>query len=685
MRAARIHNLSGNANESSPHEVIVVDTESVPITGDDEEVHVLRLWAATLTRRHGRNPSRPRVERAHGRTAGELAAWLDEKVKTDPTAWLYTHNLSFDLGVTRLPLELIDLGWSLKDHNLASDAPWGRMAKGGKSIRLCDSHSVFPYSVEHIGRHIGMAKPQLPEWDDSDEAWLTRCQVDAEIVTVALIQAMDWWDEHKLGHWAATGPRCGWNAMRHMCVRRPGMPPIDYRGPRQGSWLQHGDGHVVIDPDADARAFERRALYQGRRESYMVGELPAGTYAELDMRHAYLSVACELRLPCRRGAAFESLPVDTPYLTDDNVGIIAEVTIDTQHSRYPYRDKFGILYPVGTFTTVLCGPEIAEARARGELLRIGAGYYYRLSYHMQPWALWLANLLDDASEPTPAGALLMLKAHSRTVFGKWAAHTSAVIATGSTPVQGWLCEHAIDTDTGGQCTILHMAGVWSMIRRDLEADDSFPAVLAWVQSHVRLGLAAAMDQLPARSLVSCSTDSVLLDLRYVRAAWEGYREGTPAHIAVPAAARTVCAVLSPFIDPFELRPKGIYTKVSVLSPQHLRLDGALRMAGVSGSATEVEPGKFRFLTWPALGTQIALDEHRGYVRQLREVDLRGMTVNRWTAADGCTQAVRAAVDERGETVLLRPSTGGCEAHRSPWADHQWPALPPLDREFWESV
>lgn len=685
MRTPKIHNLSGNANESSPHEVIFLDTESYPTPGDEVELHAMRLWCAMIVRRHGRNPSRPRLERARGTSSAQLADWLDRVIKTEPTAWLYTHNLSFDLGVTRLPLMLIERGWLLKDNNLASDAPWGRMARGARSLRLCDSHSLFPYSLEHIGKHIGLPKLDLPDFAQDDDAWFARCERDVEIMAKAVTQAMDWWDEGKLGHWAATGPRGGWNAMRHMCVRRPGMPPIEYRGPREGEWVQHGDGHVVINPDPDARAFERQAIYQGRRETWRVGDLPAGTYAELDFRHAYLSVACDLKLPCRRGLAFESLPLDTPYLDHDNVGIIAEVTIRALTPRYPYRAGFGILYPEGTFTAVMAGPEIAEARRRGELVAIGRGYYYRLSYHMQPWALWLANLLDHGGPSVPPAALLMLKAHSRTVFGKWAAHTSAIIATGTTPVEGWLAEHAIDADTGRPCTILHMAGQWSMISRDLEADDAFPAVLAWVQSHVRLGLAAVLDQIPQRAVVSCSTDSVLVDMGYIPAAWDQTPAQASPHTAIPRAARNLCSILEPFIFPFELAPKGIYTKVKVLSPQHLRLDGQLRMAGVSGTAVETAPNEFEFYTWPSLGRQIELDEVRGYVRQRRKVDLSGMTVNRWTAVDGCTAPVRARVDADGTTQLERPTTAGCWRHNSPWRDRQWPALPPLDSEFWASV
>lgn len=674
-RRANIHNLSGNAKEDSPHELIVIDTETVPLIDGDEEIHRLRVWCAKLVRRHDRNPSRPRTVRARGTTVEQLLNWLDSQIKTDPPVWVYTHNLSFDLGVTRLPLALMHRGWTLGQHNLASEAPWANLRRGGRSLKLCDSHSVFPYSAEHIGNLVGIDKPALPQWEDSDDAWYQRCDADVDIIMQALLQAMDWWDENKLGHWSTTGPRTGWNAMRHRCVRGKGQPQIDYRGPGEGMWIQHGDGHVVINPDPDARAFERDALYQGRREVWRTGELPPGAYAELDFRHAYLSVASELRLPCRRGLVFESLPVDTPYLDHDNVGIIADVVVSARVPRYPYRARFGILYPTGTFRTTMAGPEIAEARSRGELVSIGKGYFYRLSYHMQPWALWLQGILDGDTEAAPPGAKLMVKAHSRTVFGKWAARTSHVIAEGTTPVTGWLAEHAIDTQTGGPATILHMAGQWSLIRRDLEADDSFPAVLAWVQSHVRLGLNAILDQLPDRSIVSCSTDSALVNLLELYDWDTAQRQHFDTGRVIGRMAGGLCAALRPFIFPFELAVKGLYTQVAVLSPQHLKLDGALRLAGVNKDATEVRPGVYEFRTWPALGRQIALDEPRGFVRERRRVDLGGLTVNRWAAVDGCTAPPGARLDQDSQTVLLGPPVGGCAAHGAPWAERQWPSLP----------
>lgn len=674
MRTPATHRLSGNALEDSPHEVIVIDTETRMHGEGTCEVHTLRCWAAVMMRRHGRNPSRPRREAAEGLGAPALADWLESRVRTTPTVWVYTHNLSFDLSVTRLPLLLVDRGWQITQHNLASDAPWARLVKGGKAVKLCDSASMLPYSVAHLGAHLGMGKLELPDQDEGDQAWLARCRRDVEITAAALEQAMDWWDARELGHWSSTGPRTGWNAYRHLCIPGREHRVIEQRGPGTESWISHGHGFPVIDPDPDARMFERSALCQGRREAWRLGQLPEGTYAELDFRHAYLSVAQHFPLPCRRGLAFESLECSSRYVDDPNLSIIAQVTLRTAVPRYPLRGRAGITYPVGTFTTVLCGPEIAEARRRGELVAIGAGYYYRLSWHMQPWADAMAAVIDAPEGRHPAMGVLLCKAWSRTVFGVWAARRSNVVIEGTSPEGGWHAEHGTDTQSGAKCTILNMAGRWQYIVRDQEADDSFPGVLAWVQSHIRVALGAVVDQIPDRYMVNCSTDSVLVQYAGYAVALDGRPGAKGRRAQVWESAHMTARRLSAFVPGLELRPKALYSNVRVLSAQHLKLDDEIRMAGISKSAQELAPDRFVFYTWPKMARQLELDEPRGYVRQHREVDLREIRVNRWAAEDGCTSPPEAVVGPDGTTVLLGPPGDGCIAHGAPWKARQWPDL-----------
>ena len=661
MREPKIHNLGSNTRESSPHQVIVIDTETRWTTSEDTEHHTIRLWEAMTRRRHGNSPARPRMEQAGGDGGGDLAAFIDRQVKTSPVAWLYAHNQSFDMATTRLPVLLAKYGWVVTTHNLASDAPWAILKNGNRTLRIADSHSLMPESLEAIGTKIGVPKLALPGSDDDNDAWRERCRYDVAITMAALIQLMDWWDEQQLGHWSVTGPRTGFNAMRHRCVARPGYTPDAQQIGDGGVIFQHGDGHVVIDPDPDARAFERATLYQGRREAFRTGVLPRGMYVELDMKRAHLTAAAKFKLPCRRGVMFDSLEVESRYIESENMSIMAEVTVHADTPRYPVRTKYGIVHPVGTFTTTLAGPEIAEARRRGELLAIGRGYYYRLSWHMQPWALWANQCLDDPDDITPPAAKIAVKGWTRSVPGTWAARTGRVVDEGSSPVDGWHAEQGYDLEHKAPCTIVHLQGHMQVIVRDQESDDSFPAILSFIQSHVRVALSRMLDTIPEERSVTCSTDSILVD----SSGWGPFIKARLRRAELDHLARLDGERLAGYLAeagaPFTMAVKNVAADVRILSPQHVRLDGVRKYSGIPKGAEETERDKFSFLTWPKLGSQMALSVPDGYTRQARRVDMTRLTVARWAYECGCTHAPEAATGAAG-TVVLGKAPLFCPRH-----------------------
>src|SRR5437764_1382311 len=121
-----------------------------------------------------------------------------------------------------------------------------------------------------------------------------------------------------------------------------------------------------------------RAVTGGRREVRRIGRLPPGLYADLDMATAHLTAMAGLALPTKRLGRFESLPLDHRGLDSSILDVLAECTVETARPRYPWPTAHGVFFPVGRFHTVLAGPELREARARGELCAIGRGYLYLL-------------------------------------------------------------------------------------------------------------------------------------------------------------------------------------------------------------------------------------------------------------------------------------------------------------------
>lgn len=611
-RPASVHWLRENAQERSPFRVLIVDTETEPASAEDTHRQVLRLWSARLIRRRGIDPKLPRVEDFRGRTAAELADLIERCARSDRTLWLMTHNLNFDLAVTALPVVMTERGWRITEGALTADDPWCRLSRKSRRVVITDSWSYLPLSVEGIGRLVKLPKLDLPEWGDTDEDWWARCDRDVAIIAKAMTQLLDWWDAGHYGNWSITGPSTGWSSYRH---RRP--------RPR-----------VLIDPDPEARALESAAITGGRRWVRWTGQQPPGLYADLDLVTAHLVVMSERLLPMRRLRSFDSLPLASRLLDSQVLDVLAEVTVETDSPRYPWDSGAGVFYPVGRFSTTLAGPEIRAARDRGELVSIGRGYQYLLGSHMAGWARWLAGLLDQDSTDTPPAVRLIAKHWSRCVPGKWAGHTSEVIRRSPDPRPGWHVERGYLADQGRPADFLLVGGELWTIARDEWADDAFPAILAWIQSHTRLAVNALIDRLGPAALAA-NTDGVLVDVARALARTRPDLAGTRlTGTRQLQELDATCRALEPLLAPFTAKIKGAARSVRIISPQHLILDGEKRLAGIPQRAVQLAAGRYEFTQWPRLRVQLQRELPPGYTTHTRQVDLSTVPPTGWLLTTG---------------------------------------------------
>ncbi len=606
-RPVRIHNLRGNKAERSPHRLFIWDTETAPTEAGDREIHQLRLWCAEVVQRHDRRRTQPAIQPHQGLGTPGLIEALEAACRSTETLWAFAHNVGFDLAVTRLPLHLLSRGWTITAHALTTDAPWARLSRGSHRLVLVDSTSWLPTALADLGLQVGIDKPELPQDQDGYDAWFWRCRQDVAILRQALCELLDWWDRRALGSWSITGPQTGFNAMRHI--------PTPHK--------------VVIDPDPDARAFERGAIHGGRREVWRVGRLPFADYREIDFELAHATIAAACPLPKRRSQHFEHLALDDWRLTSDRWAPIAEALIETQTPRYPLEVQGRLFYPVGRFWTRLCGPELREAVMRQELRQVGPGYIYQLGHIMGRWGQWITIALQHPAPDTPEVCRTAMKGWTRTVPGKWAGRTGRLHLRGPAAELGWALEHGKHHPTSAPVSILDMAGERQIVIQDQEADDSFPAVLAWIQSEVRVRLGRLIDTIGPEHMVSCNTDGVL-----ARAGkwWPAAITGVQLWPLVP-------------------REKASYSTLDVISPQHVVLDATRRLSGIPRTAEEVAPHVYSWMTWPRLPRQIANGDPRGYVRDRRIADLTRVPVNRWVLSNGTCIPVQAGVDLTGTTGL----------------------------------
>ena len=694
MGTSAIHYLASNDTSWTPPAVLSLDTETRVIQ-TYPEVQELRCWHVRADYRLGARRLAGEHVEGGGTDALDLARRVDRWAKKWAETWIYAHNLNFDLTVTRLPLLLHDRGWTTSDMAIDGSSPWMILQSENSKIVIADSHAIWPCKLEEIGAALTLAKPPLPEGDDL-AAWLARCSADTLILHTALLELMAWHDANQLGRWGITGSATGWNTMRHLQTaktsrkarvarERLGLPGVDPAAQP-----------IVIDPDPDGLAHDRLAIYGGRRQTWRHGTLPTGDYREIDIERAYQTVMASYALPRKRGRWFESLPLDSRLVDDPTHrwGIIAEVELETTSPRWPCkvtadstplppgaeRDQTGmpassrtrVYYPVGRFRTVLAGPDIAEARKLGALRSIGRGQVHQLGHAIRPWATWSLAAQDDPA--TPAIVRMALKHHGRAVAGKWAQRSWTKTVIGLSTTYGWGYSDAWVHGQGSRGSIIDMGGTKFLSVPSKDADNAYPAVLAWIEAHTRVALGRAIDALGAGVIVQCDTDGMIADVRQLAARLGveqgATRQGSEADSALFAALEAVHAETAPL----RLRAKTAYRNLEIIGPQHLTLDGKKRWSGVPGSAQRQADGSYEAMTWPKLAWQMGHGDTRGYTRVVQTYRLAPSYAPGWLLADGTVAPPQARIGADGRSELVPYSESLYAARGIALAPHQPAAL-----------
>lgn len=651
-RVTPVHYLRPNHRSWSPRSVIFLDTETRTVhrdrtlcgrrAGDRDEhgmslppcpedhVEALRLWVATFTDRKKPKSTTERHVSSWGITAASLALWIDTVTRNRESVWLYAHNLGFDLTTTRLPLWLVQRGWTISDAAIGGKAPWVRMSIGRRSVTMVDSWSWLPVALEAVGQAVRIAKPRLPANTDDASVWRSRCGADVDIMATAILDLMAWWDRNKLGNWTLTGTGCGWNAYRH-------------RSPAQG---------VVVDPDPEKVAQDRLAVHGGRRGVWSLGAHHAGPFLELDFVAAYPTMLDQGVHPIGRAYAFDSKPLDDPTIGSDRWGMIARVRIKTDTPRWPVRIDGATWYPVGEFWADLAGPDIHEAAQLGALQEIGPGHMHKLGTHMADWAGWVLSVQNGTADDTPDVARIAAKAWSRSVIGKWAGRGYNKQALGPSPTNGWGYEEGWDHDKQCAGGMVDLAGQRWWITSDGTPDNAYPAIFGWVESAVRVRLGRTIAALGDGTVIQADTDGLIVAARTLGTRASGGSLIAPEHLSGQARWQWTIDAANRLCAPLTLRIKARHNHVHIDGPQRLTLDSQRRFAGLSRSALLGADNRYHARLWPTLQWQLANQSPAGYVRPLRSVRLGGPSPTGWVLSDNRVMPVETATTMDGQVRIV---------------------------------
>lgn len=616
--------------------VVSFDTETKVQTSDGAEVLTLRCWDATTRIRRSGGPVGDTLIGASGEDAAGLVDVVEASATITGEAWCFAHNAGFDLTVTSLPMILAARGWEPVFVNLGDETCVFSLKRDSARLTITDSWSWLRCSLRTAAGDVGMRKARLPDGDDRLAAWHHRCRHDVKILDRLMSELLDWWDAQQLGRFAVTGAGCGWRSMRHHI----------------------GEQEVLVGPDGNRTAFERQAIYSGRKEVWQVGRVRNRTVEDWDLMSAHLTVIANELMPVRPVDHRRLDPPPDALAAPYGLGAVCKVQVTTRRPCAPVRLAGDVWWPVGTFRTVLTTVELAEVVKDADRVEVLAEQWYLLTDALQPWGRWCAGLQSEPDDRVPRVVKRVAKGWGRAVPGRFALRTSRLIRTTPAEALGWALETGHDLDTGRVLETLTYGGKARTYLKDLDGRDVSPVVLAFVEGHVRAAMAKIIRDRPPQSMLQCNTDG-----------WWEVREGRDPE----AAGASVPA-------PFVAVRKAVTRDVTIVGPNHTDSKDDRRLSGVPANASLDPDGAYRWQDWPGLRWQLQFSRPGEYVRPRREMVLHDHYCRRWVLTSGETVPVSALVTPDHQTQLVPWSQTSLRRETDELAEWQVPALQALRDE-----
>ena len=381
-----------NKGSYLPRYLIAFDTETLPKQTDNNGrrfSHTFRLATATIGRIRGTEVTS--VQRKQFTSQEQFWVWIKSVTASNYTTWIVSHNALFDLIViglmSRLEKAELVIEWprskrqkAMPNGSLESSSAMA-VIESPPTILACkivetyarvvflDSLNWFPVSLREMGERIKMPKEPMPDFSESDAIWFHYCQRDSDILFYTFAELIKWVKDNDLGVFRYTAPSQAMSAYRHR-------------------FMNH---KIYVHDNMDVKRLERAAYFGGRTEVFRRCVINEPVY-QLDVNSLFPSVMQSGQFPCvldryeLRDEYLELLPAINWRKS------VASVVIRTLNSTLPMRTKFGVIYPSGQFSTVLCGHELDYAAVNGMIVKVGSWAEYRLAPLFSDWVNHLYRL-----------------------------------------------------------------------------------------------------------------------------------------------------------------------------------------------------------------------------------------------------------------------------------------------------
>ncbi|MBC7343849.1 MAG: hypothetical protein H5U03_00150 [Clostridia bacterium] len=567
MRKA--HLLKPNMKNEKPRCFIFFDTETAPERVDDVSVaHRLKLGVACYWWR-GNAYNGEKIEWLTFTDSDAFWEWATSKIWAKTKLYLVSHNLDFDLAVTK------GYEW-LQKHGYKMTKYWEKAPsriivwrKGNKTLCGIDNGNYFRGSLEEIGKSVGLEKLKVDFETCSNTELETYCKRDVEILLYLWKKWLSFAEENNLGNFMPTLASQAFTAFRHR-------------------FMEH---RIFIHDREDILKLEREAYHGGRTECFYIGQAAGGPWYYLDVNSMYPHVMKTNVYPTkligyRKGVGVSFL---SKYL--ETHCVIARVRVVTEAPVYPVKIKREVVYPVGEFEAVLSTPELKFGLQNGLIVEVGEVAVYDADAIFVDYVNFFYSQRLQARENGDSAFAYFYKIMLNSLYGKFGQQTSEWEVIGKCDPSITRVETWVEPQTGKRRTVRYHNGIVEMSSEPQESYNSFPAVAAHVTAYGRMYLWSLIEKAGMENVYYVDTDSLILN-----------EAGFMRLKFLVNAKELGMLKLVKVADTLVIRAPKDYT-----FGEHVRLKG------VRSSAKEIAPGVFEQEKWCGYASRLRTGNLNVYI------------------------------------------------------------------------
>jgi DNA polymerase type B, organellar and viral len=403
------------------------------------------------------------------------------------TTYVFAHNVGYDLLATSGIRHLVGQGWHV-DSLYEKGFTYILRLRGpeGKQLVFLSSTQFWNNKLAEVAPIFGLKKLETDHQTPDFEELRTYCRQDVKIVEVAMEWLQQFVAENDLGGMAMTLPSLAMKAFRHRFM---------------------GENAPQIHNYEPAILLERASYHGGRTEAWFLGKIPERVY-KLDVNAMYPAVMRDCQHPIRLVRLYPQGDLTLLKSLYQRYFVIADLTIHIDEPTAPVkRDK--LLFPVGTFSTVLCSPEISLLHP-SQIVGVRAIACYERAFLFKSYVSFFYEERLKAKAAGERAKDELLKKYQNTLYGKFGQKSTEWVRVGDAPPDVTKTEDVYFPD--GTCLKMRTFGgsTWINDGAVMESFDSFPAIAASVTSSARALLWRYIQTAGQSNVYYMDTDSLFV-------------------------------------------------------------------------------------------------------------------------------------------------------------------------------